>query len=172
MQKLINNGVDINCKNSRGDYPIHITCNYDSLNIEKTKILILAGANLEVSDKDGMKPIHLACNYFSSNKIELLKLLINNNVNFLSKDNRGLCPIHYLFRSRLHWEVTQIFRFLVDKDLIKDFNYGLDNDYNNYIVKTLCFVGNWYTIEYLRTKFNIKLDDEDIYALNKHWSKT
>lgn len=98
--------IGINAKNSKGRTALHCVANivwFDSrwqvddkrFNQAKiAKLLIDAGADINIQDDEGITPLHLACR---SNSYELVQLLIDNgaNVNPPPKEP-GICHLCHL----------------------------------------------------------------------------
>lgn len=88
IQKLDKEGI--NAKNSKGRTALHSVANIiwfemlwraedEKFNQVKTaKLLIDAGADINIQDDEGLTPLHLACR---SNNYELVKLLIDKGAN-------------------------------------------------------------------------------------------
>jgi ankyrin repeat protein len=92
LKLLIQNGADVNIKNSTSSTPLHFVCERSSIPHSVLEVLIENEANLNVFDKDYLFPIHYACYSGSSEKIILL---IKNGARVNIKDRNDKAPLHY-----------------------------------------------------------------------------
>lgn len=108
IKLLIDEGVDINSTNKRGETALitalrggtAISVGFHDggpVNIENLRFLIEAGIDIEASDTDGCTAIHaLAVDYWSvDDKQALAKILMNVGANVNQQDNSGFTPLHY-----------------------------------------------------------------------------
>jgi hypothetical protein len=90
VQKLINEGANINEPDSNGATPL-----MNAITEGKTKVakyLIESGANIKVKDKSQCDAL---CYAVQQGNIEIVKSLISKNVNLDSKDGYGITPLAY-----------------------------------------------------------------------------
>ncbi|KAG4095691.1 ankyrin repeat-containing domain protein [Neocallimastix lanati (nom. inval.)] len=80
--------MDINIKDSKGEYPLLKA--FNSQNMEIFKYLLEHGANSNIKNKNGVSLLMLAIH---KNNVEVIKLLLKYNVNIIEKDSNGLSPL-------------------------------------------------------------------------------
>lgn len=103
LKLFIDNGVPINTPNSFGNYPIHIACWENKLDIikyliEKYKV------DINCKNNHGFRPIHYLCKYGSFDSIEYF---LKQNVNINCRTNKGNYPIE-LLKYNKHKNVSEI----------------------------------------------------------------
>lgn len=82
--------ANVNEKEAKsGQTPIHIAAFFGYKKI--IKLLLKAGADLDITDDQGNTALHLAA--LTHRKVEIVKLLMHINVN--TKNNSGQTPLHY-----------------------------------------------------------------------------
>ena len=91
-------GSIINFKTIRGRTPLMIAIILKRINI--VKMLLEAGANLNVQDNDGLTVLHYAV--MNDDNLELIKLLLSYSPNRCLKDKRGLTPSSYAYLNDNH----------------------------------------------------------------------
>jgi len=101
VQYFIDSGVDIENGNSRVK-PIHRACEARKFGI--AKLLIENGANFECKDYSEESPIFDIIRYGNT---ELIKYMLNKNVNLNVFNSKGKSPIHY---SRTNPDLFEILR--------------------------------------------------------------
>jgi ankyrin repeat protein len=87
---LIENGAEVNIKNTDGETPIH-----EAYNMEIAELLINNGADVNVKDKYGRTPLHKA------KSMDVICLLVKHHADVNAFDNDGLSPICY-WRNQKH----------------------------------------------------------------------
>ncbi len=95
MEDLLNQGVDVNCRNNSGGTCLHIACQNNYLEI--AEMLIKRGVDVNLLTIDGWTALH-----FSAQKgyLELSSLLINANIKL------DVAGIRYR-RTALHYAADQ-----------------------------------------------------------------
>lgn len=90
LKYVIDNTIDIDCKNKIGTKPIHMICN--SCNYDIIKYVFEKGANFELEDDSKWRPIHHLC---YNSRDDIIEYLIKNKlVDLNCKTNLGWLPIH------------------------------------------------------------------------------
>jgi ankyrin repeat protein len=101
LQKLIENGADINEKNEDGCTNLHYCVlrdvgDYTDDDIKKVKLLLKYGSYPNTPDNRGKTPLHIAVEELSYNgSIEIVKLLVEVGANVNAKDNDWATPLFY-----------------------------------------------------------------------------
>jgi ankyrin repeat protein len=88
VQKLINEGANINEPDSRGMTPLMYTIQYN--NIEMVEALIKKGADVKIKDKSGCTPLYYAV---SAGNCKLVKMLIDKGADINLGDNYKRTPL-------------------------------------------------------------------------------
>ncbi|MHA4895358.1 ankyrin repeat domain-containing protein [Pedobacter sp. PWIIR3] len=105
VERLISNGAGVNLKDGLGWYPLH----YASQRYlpEVVKVLVHAGADLEVKDEYGNTPLWRAT-FSSDGRGEVIKLLLSKGANPNNQNNFGISPIK-LAETIANYDVSQYF---------------------------------------------------------------
>jgi len=74
IKYLINNGVNLECKNKEGNRPIHILCQFDVF--ESIKYMVDRGVNLECENDAKFKPIHVK-RFSTASRLIIINIYIN-----------------------------------------------------------------------------------------------
>jgi len=107
-------GVDptaVKKKDDNGNTPLHIASLIG--NAEVARILVVAGADINVKNKIGVAPIHLA----SESSPELVKFLLNNQADINLKDDEGDTPLHWAYKSGNTEIVSQLISLGADQEI-------------------------------------------------------
>ncbi len=89
IQKLIDNGHDINKQVASGHSPLHYALGWNC-HLFAAKQLLEAGSSVSIQDADGDTPLHIAAeNGYSS----IVKLLLNNDADPTIKNKANIMPI-------------------------------------------------------------------------------
>ncbi|XP_054762960.2 transient receptor potential cation channel subfamily A member 1-like [Lytechinus pictus] len=88
IQRLLDNGVDVNVRKKNGMTPIHIA----AMNGATTTVmqLIENGADIDMKDNEGMTPLHRATVY---NRVETMAVLIHEGALVDDIDNNSFTPL-------------------------------------------------------------------------------
>ncbi|XP_054762961.2 transient receptor potential cation channel subfamily A member 1-like [Lytechinus pictus] len=88
IQRLFDEGVDVNVRKKNGMTPIHIA----AMNGATTTVmqLIENGADIDMKDAEGMTPLHRAAVY---NRVESMALLIHEGAMIDDMDDNGFTPL-------------------------------------------------------------------------------
>ena len=89
IKLLIDNGANINIKDSKSQTPLHHAVSQGSLEI--VKLLIKSGADISSKTINGQTPLHFAV---SQGSLEIVKLLIESGANISLTNNYGQTPLH------------------------------------------------------------------------------
>lgn len=91
VRTLVEQGSDVNAKDSQGVTPLHYAAQMG--HIEIMEILISRGADVNVStSKDGAAPIHLAS---ANGQLEAVRLLTKHGANVNKANNYRATPLHF-----------------------------------------------------------------------------
>lgn len=101
VRRLIEGGVDVNVKNTRGETALQIACERGFVDI--VRLLIDHGATMEAS---GKTPLHIASNH---GDLELTRLLLERGA-VVNAEEEGTTPLHYA----AHEDHFEVCRALVD----------------------------------------------------------
>ncbi|RAO70059.1 uncharacterized protein BHQ10_006071 [Talaromyces amestolkiae] len=103
---LIENGADVNAKNSILDTPLHTTVNRGHLN--RARALIENGADINVKINQHLgSPLHLA---IQSEHLDIAKVLIENGADLNAKNSNLDTPLHLAIQ-REHLDIA---KFLIE----------------------------------------------------------
>lgn len=98
---LIANGIDPTVAFSDGQYPLHMIVNASNKeNFELLRILLEAGASINVKNRNGETPLHLAIQSGMENKT-MIDALIDKGAALKAKTNNGDQPIDYALEKSL-----------------------------------------------------------------------
>ena len=90
---LIENGAEVNAKNTDHRTPLHHASN--SGLFEVVQYLIENGANVNAKDKDDLTPLHDASLNPTNKSTKILKYLLENGAQIDAKTKSGWTPLHY-----------------------------------------------------------------------------
>src|SRR3990167_7916983 len=136
-EALINQGVDINAKETHGWTPLHGACGKGY--IEIAKLLLSKNVNIEPKDLNEQTPLHLACGYGHT---EVVQLLLDHKANIEAKGGPNEnTPLHIACYQG-HEETS--------KELLsRDANIEAKNAKGNTPLHLACYQGNKETVELL-----------------------
>lgn len=129
VKRVINKGINVNAKNYDinlfQESLLHEASSYSYKEI--VKILINAGAYVNVKDYSGQTPLHRAVRY--ENNIEITKLLIDADADVNAKDYHQKTPLHQavIYRNRKTIELL-----IAHGANTKDINFNTKNRYMLY----------------------------------------
>jgi hypothetical protein len=90
VRLLIENGANLNEKDSYGDTPLHCaTCKGQ---IDIVRLLIERGACVNAKNLHGIRPLHYAT---AEGYIDIARFLIQNGASIIKKDYYDRTPLHY-----------------------------------------------------------------------------
>lgn len=96
---LLNNEIDVNCKNLDGITPIHIVANG-----EIAELLIEKGANLDAIDIMNNTPLHLHA-LEGDEKYDILQLLVESGANLNILNHEGQTPLDIAKTRNDKWNI-------------------------------------------------------------------
>src|SRR5204862_6572265 len=102
---------------------------------------------------DKSRPIHLVCRYSTP---EIIKYVINKNVNLECMDNRGWKPIHYICR----YSTLEMIKYIINKKV--DLKKACVADYKGKYGKSGC-------IELIESNDNLTNDEKKIIEEIKYY---
>ena len=89
-QQLIEQGVDVNAHDWKGDTPLH----YVGASVETAQLLIERGANVNAPNNDGITPLH---NIFGEKSLAVMALLIERGADVNAATPEGITPLHFAY---------------------------------------------------------------------------
>jgi ankyrin repeat protein len=93
--KLLDNGINSNTENIRGETPLHLVSRgqYDTQErgVGVVHLLLERGANVDAQDKGHITPLHLASYY---GKLEIVRVLLHHGASVNTKGNLGQTSSH------------------------------------------------------------------------------
>lgn len=106
IKQIIDNSIDYDSDNCRGERPIHLACKFASEDI--IEHLINKNVNIDIVDSKGNKPIH----YFTkcqNNASNIAKYFIEKDEQSDTYNEDGLLPIHLVSQNMSSWECIKPF---------------------------------------------------------------
>jgi hypothetical protein len=89
VRRLLENGANIEAKDSGGMTPLYIASINGHANI--VKLLLEKGTNIEAKEEGGNTPLHLACKYGHAN---IVKMLLRAGTSIEAKSKSGETSLH------------------------------------------------------------------------------
>eukprot|EP00833_Pecoramyces_ruminatium_P014543 jgi/Orpsp1_1/1188575/evm.model.d7180000065834.1 len=133
VEYLVNNGVDINKKNSEGEVPIILSAKYSNEDI--VNILISKGVNVNEEDEYSNTPLFYAVKRKRISKKEnIIKNLIKAGANVNKKDKYGKIPLTYLIERKVD-NIELIKYFVSHGTNIDNIKINIDMSIFKYILK-------------------------------------
>jgi uncharacterized protein len=99
-QRLIQSGVNVNAKDSKGNTPLH----YLGASTKNAQLLLSKGAKVNVRNQNGNTPLH---NVFGQKTAAVIKFLIDRGAQVNAKNKEQMTPLHFAANSGKA-EITQL----------------------------------------------------------------
>lgn len=124
MKLLVGKNIDLEKKNNHLETALHLTVKKSNLELalQKIKILLDAGANINASDVVGNTLLHLAAVKYRNNVYQIINLLIkerNNELNWFSRNYFNSSLFHTLTP-----KVREMYNFVIIKEKVDTNNTG------------------------------------------------
>jgi ankyrin repeat protein len=142
IKLLLNKKINYNIRNKNGYTAINLAISYELTEI----VEILLQNNVDLSIKDDIYQITPLLNAFYNNNINIIKLLMNHNVDYNDQDNKGNSILFYIIYNK-NLELYNMFinkvnlnLVNVDGDNILSYLLKSDinkNDYSKYYISKL-----------------------------------
>jgi len=91
---FIENGVDQNIKDKKGETALHLACEWHVL--PNIKLFLQHGADVNCTDNDGQNSLHHALEGTAENQLQTMSFLVDNGADFIACDNQGNTLLHKL----------------------------------------------------------------------------
>ncbi|KAL9620132.1 MAG: hypothetical protein Q9160_005338 [Pyrenula sp. 1 TL-2023] len=130
VSTLIENGIDVNIRDTNGETPLHLLMkmrNYQDDTLQISIAMVRHGADINAQDNAGNTPLHIVCNSNNSQITAFVSVLLQYGANANINDGLGETPLH-LVCSSLNFRPTDIIRVLLQ--------HGADPNANNYCAQT------------------------------------
>lgn len=108
VKHLIDNALDLECRNKDKQRPIHFICKYS--NKEMLLHILSKNVELECQDHLGQRPIHLLCELSTP---DVIKILIDKGVDLESKDKYNYRPIHLICQ----YQPPEMIKDIIDRNV-------------------------------------------------------
>jgi len=112
VQRLIDEGCDVNLHDRHGMTPLHFACQEHSL--ENARVLLAAGAQIDARDKHGNTPLSKAVFSWREGAGSLIELLRSHGADPFAANNHGVSPIR-LARTISNYDVRKFFKDLPEE---------------------------------------------------------
>ena len=132
VKALIENGADVNSRDSSQNTPLHLAC--DNGNLEMVMVLLEKGATIDAINIDEDTPLHFAC---LNGHTDLAMALIKKGADIYATDNNGSTPscnpamtdiFNHLWRSTPLLTAMHSNNMPEFQRLLNDYNYDVNKD--------------------------------------------
>lgn len=137
VEKLLQQGVNVNTADERGITPLHWSCN----NLPIAEALLKKGANADAKTKDGISPIHWAV---AKQQKGVVKALIAHKASINARDKNGDTP--------LHWAVDRGYNDLAELLVLSGADVNAQNDEKGTPLQAAAYKGNEPMVTFLRSR--------------------
>lgn len=113
---LLKMGLDINARNHQGETPI-VRAAIEGRPSKTLKLMIAAGADLDVKDSEGYTLLHLIARDTENDNASALRALIRLGADVNARDNEGLTPLHWAAGAHYEKVITALLKSGADPTL-------------------------------------------------------
>lgn len=85
--------VDLNVANLKGEYPIHLLCEFS--HVDLLEFLVKSGADVNATDAEGRTVAHLICKYYDKRALRFLEKAIELGVDLNIRDRENKLAVDY-----------------------------------------------------------------------------
>ena len=128
IKDLINDGVDINCRNEKGMTPLLrlMEVSNDKINLKEIVLLLIElGANVRAKNNWRSTALQYLCQFYEQDDIiEIIEILIENGVDVDVRNNFSLSALNYCCENKNYDLLFTIKQFLIANGASDIGDYG------------------------------------------------